>query len=239
MNLALALAHTAKPQPYSPDFYVATATVIPVLFLALALQGETYKNLLTIHENAVRRRLASAAKLGLRGLLMLPAAATYAQTAALLILIAGLGGETAALWSLCYGRNVVAPGLVLAAALTLTAGIGLTLLWAYARAAIGPYAPLFRAYLNLLGSALRGKQVTPADLLGLLNYLDADAEPAAAQPAATVARANQEETGTQPAAQPASPPGREPSGNGDTAERSTAIPEPGKPDAFRKAKHAK
>jgi hypothetical protein len=182
-SVTLASAQASSALPYSPDFYVAIATVIPVLLLALALQGDTYKNLLTIHESAMRRGLAAAVKLKLRGLLMLPVmlvGASYAQTAALVILFAGLGGETAALWSLCYGRNIVAPGLVLAAAVTLVAGIGLTLLWAWAKAAFRPYAPLYRAYFKLVGSVLRGKQATPADVVGLLKYLDADAEPVAA-----------------------------------------------------------
>ena len=39
MTLALALAHTAKPQPFNGLFYATCATVIPVLFLAIALQG--------------------------------------------------------------------------------------------------------------------------------------------------------------------------------------------------------
>lgn len=46
----LASAHATSALPYSPNFYLAIATFIPVLFLALALQGDTYKNLLTIHE---------------------------------------------------------------------------------------------------------------------------------------------------------------------------------------------
>jgi len=189
-SVILASAHATSALPYSPDFYVAIATVIPVLFLALALQGDTYRNLLTVHESAKRRGLAAAAKLTLRGLLMLPVMlilASYAQTAAVVILFAGLCGETAALWSLCYGRSVVAPGLVLAAAITLGAGIGLTLLWALAKAMIAPYVPLFHAYVNLLGKSLRGKQVTPADIVGLLKCLDADAEAAVAQPTAAVA----------------------------------------------------
>jgi hypothetical protein len=185
MILPLALAHAEKPEPYSPDFYVAIATVIPVLFLALALQGDTYSKLLTIHESAMRRGLAAAAKPTLRGILMLPViliGASYAQNAALVILFAGLGGETAALWSLCYGRNVVAPGLVLAAAVTLSAGIGVTLMRAYAKALISPFAPPVRAYLNLLGSVLRGKRATPADFVVLMKSLDGDAQPRARNP---------------------------------------------------------
>jgi hypothetical protein len=186
----LASAYATSNPPYNPNFYIAIATVIPVLFLALALQGDnTYKNLLAIHESVMRRSLAAAAKRKLLGLLMLPwmlTSASYAQIAALVILAAGLGGETAALWSLCYSRNVVAPGLVLAAALTLTAGIGLTLLLAYAKAVMSPYAPLFRAYLNLVRDMLKGKRVTYADVIGLLKSLDPDAEPAATPPAPTV-----------------------------------------------------
>lgn len=40
------------PKTFNSDFYVACATVIPVLFLAYAVQGDAYKNLLDI---AVRK----------------------------------------------------------------------------------------------------------------------------------------------------------------------------------------
>jgi hypothetical protein len=43
---AFALAHTTKPQPFNADFYTAAATIIPVLFLAVALQSRIYDDLL-------------------------------------------------------------------------------------------------------------------------------------------------------------------------------------------------
>ena len=42
MTLALALAHTAGQQQFNADFYTVVATVIPVLYLALAVQIPTF-----------------------------------------------------------------------------------------------------------------------------------------------------------------------------------------------------
>lgn len=48
-SLAL-LEHTATapPPPFNSNFYFAAATIIPILFLAIAVQGRGYQNLLTI-----------------------------------------------------------------------------------------------------------------------------------------------------------------------------------------------
>ena len=40
-------AMAAPEQSFPADFYVATATVIPVLFLAVAVQGRTYENMVS------------------------------------------------------------------------------------------------------------------------------------------------------------------------------------------------
>ena len=48
MTSLASLAHAAAPAPraFNHDFYVTAATVIPVLFLALAVQGRVYEGLL-------------------------------------------------------------------------------------------------------------------------------------------------------------------------------------------------
>jgi hypothetical protein len=43
----IALAHAAPaPPPFNATFYATAATIIPVLFLAIAVQGRAYDNLL-------------------------------------------------------------------------------------------------------------------------------------------------------------------------------------------------
>jgi len=158
-----ALAHAARVQPFNGLFYATTATVIPVLFLAITLQGDTYKNLLRALERSNRSYLAAAApdNLRLRSLLTIAAQlliATTAQTGALLILSLGIGGEIGALWSLYDGSNTMPPILVLIATAALTAIIGIELLWAYIRADRPNIPFLFlRTYLRLLGPAMRGE----------------------------------------------------------------------------------
>jgi hypothetical protein len=47
---------------FNPDFFVATATIIPVLFLAIAVQGSMFKDLLTVFSLAVRENFGPAAR---------------------------------------------------------------------------------------------------------------------------------------------------------------------------------
>jgi hypothetical protein len=51
---ALALAQTAKQQQFNTAFYSVAASVIPVLFLAIAVQGTGYQDLLTAIDRAVQ-----------------------------------------------------------------------------------------------------------------------------------------------------------------------------------------
>jgi len=48
MIAAVALAHAAKPRPFNADFFTVAATVIPVLFLAIAVQGATLDDIRTV-----------------------------------------------------------------------------------------------------------------------------------------------------------------------------------------------
>jgi hypothetical protein len=48
---ALAAGHAAAPA-FNADFYMTAATVIPVLFLAIAVQGSTYTDILRIAHDA-------------------------------------------------------------------------------------------------------------------------------------------------------------------------------------------
>jgi integrase len=63
MTLALALAPAAKPQPFNADFYSVAATVIPVLFHAIAVQGRIYDEVTTAAKHVARQADVSARRL--------------------------------------------------------------------------------------------------------------------------------------------------------------------------------
>jgi hypothetical protein len=78
-------------RPFSPDLYVTCATVIPVVFLAVVVQGRTYSNLLKI--------IASRPKPDDRGFIAVVRMAVKALLVmfAFLILFGSLAGEILAL----------------------------------------------------------------------------------------------------------------------------------------------
>jgi hypothetical protein len=88
--MTLALARAAHPQNFNVDYYVAAATIIPVLFVALAVEGNTYKELLASISAASDRWFADR-RLG-RLLAVL-----WREILAGLVLAAGLLGEFLAL----------------------------------------------------------------------------------------------------------------------------------------------
>lgn len=55
MTSLASLAHQASPPAFNSAFYATAATVIPVLFLAIAVQGRSYENLLKASAGAIRR----------------------------------------------------------------------------------------------------------------------------------------------------------------------------------------
>ena len=197
--MTLALAHGYPAPPFSPLFYATIATIIPVLFLAITLQGDTYKTLLRTYSAAWRRLFAAivgavipavlGGKFVWRKIVALPiliALGALAEGVALTILIAGVGGEIVALLSLLDGRNIVPPAVDFLAATALVAVIALSLLSAY-------YAVLFKAVILPLSrlwwfvclSLLREKDVDPDELAALLTQLGQEDKPAPAKPAAT------------------------------------------------------
>ncbi len=88
ITLAIA-AHAATPKPvaFNSIFYTAVAGIIPVLFVALTVEGGTYKDLI--------KSITDATK---------PLAIIWREVIAGLILAAGLYGELAALAALQAGR---------------------------------------------------------------------------------------------------------------------------------------
>jgi hypothetical protein len=53
--MTFSLAHAVKAQPFNGLFYATCATIIPVLFLAIAVQGSTYDDFLKSMARAFKR----------------------------------------------------------------------------------------------------------------------------------------------------------------------------------------
>jgi hypothetical protein len=100
---------------FQPDFYDTCATVIPVLFLAVAVQGTSYRDLL--------RMLVKASGARWNGpplrVFWAYTATALAWIVGFLLVAVGLVGEIAALYTLYLDREDGARGLVLAATLAL------------------------------------------------------------------------------------------------------------------------
>lgn len=115
-------------EKFNADFYVTCATVIPVLFLAAAVQVQT----LVVLMQRARRRTARQHQWITRRFLRIRAAA---------IVIAGIAGEPVALWALYREseRPWQRPTVLVAT---------LTLLLAVAAAPIGAYADQVAQFLD-------------------------------------------------------------------------------------------
>lgn len=97
MSSLATLAHTAAaPPPFDATYYATIATVIPVLFLAIAVQGGTYGKILQSATRAIRGYKRE------RYLVYLAAAVVSLLLAAIafLIVIAGGYGEVQAIHAL-------------------------------------------------------------------------------------------------------------------------------------------
>lgn len=125
MSSLAPLAHAAAAPPFNTDFYVTIATVIPVLFLAIAVQGPVYQDLVQAlraidikHRSRLRRTAGGM---------------TYALVWQFLyfILIAGFAGELFALIAIAVHKEASgeqAIMLVLTAILLAGVVIGPTLI---------------------------------------------------------------------------------------------------------------
>lgn len=134
--IAAVAAHTAIPA-LNTAFYATAATVIPVLFLALAVQGGTYENLMKAFSEAFRRWMVPG-----RWLRTLPAMALcVAAAGAAIILLDGAVAEVQAIYALYQqqARTSVAQNVLLAITfLVITTAAGPLL--AFYRAVIVPLA---------------------------------------------------------------------------------------------------
>ena len=153
---SLADGARAAAQPFNGLFYATAATIIPVLFLAIAVQGPLYGDLLRAFDAALRRlREHRAGSSPRRLVLRLWIASVLASSAAVAILIVTVGGEIEALVSLSVERAYGDPHAAIAAAVLLTAA-----------AAIGPalaFARLMVALYPRHGTSGRASPVDGAD----------------------------------------------------------------------------
>jgi hypothetical protein len=147
MTSLIALAHSQAPV-YRGDFYAAIATVIPVLALALGVQGPSLANYLKII-GKVDATPFGYPRSGKMPYLIARFVISYSVSgiltfAAVVVFALTVGGELLALLSLYYGRVVIAPVIPLAAAVTLTIAV-----------AMGPAIALARSYVDVPPAWLR------------------------------------------------------------------------------------
>lgn len=130
-------AHTAAP-PFNGLFFATAATVIPVLFLAIAVQGRGYEELLNLFAAVSRRRHAGA-------MLYQRFAATAAGSALLIIayglVTLGAGSEITAVYVLYRQQAGTA-----AAYAVLIGVIGMII-----ATAAGPALAFVRSYSKAMG----------------------------------------------------------------------------------------
>jgi hypothetical protein len=129
MSLALAAARHALP--FNTVFYATIATVIPVLFLAIAVQGRLYEDLIKAGVSALEWPRSMKHRRWVLGRLLSSAIAAIVLLSLIAaILVSGIGGEIQAILALDWLRPVgnpsaAAEGVIL---LTVVAGIGPALL---------------------------------------------------------------------------------------------------------------
>src|SRR5580693_7843095 len=155
MSSLASLAHearTAAPE-FNGLFYATAATIIPVLFLAIADQGPLYGDLLKASGAALRRfREHKAGSSPRRLVLRLWIGSVLASSAAVAILIVTVGGEIEALLSLNAERAYGDPHAAIAAAVLLTAA-----------AAVGPALAFARLMVTLYPRHGTSGSASPAD----------------------------------------------------------------------------
>ncbi len=126
-----ALVHdSAVKTTFNKDFYTTITTVIPVLYLALTVQGQLYGAML---RRAWRGLLRKERDLGVS--LRLPRVAISAGLiiAAVAILAAGLGGEILAIFALYRGSGTRAGPWVLLSVIVLVVAAAVGPVWAFLR----------------------------------------------------------------------------------------------------------
>jgi hypothetical protein len=129
--MSVALAPAQHVLPFNVVFYATIATIIPVLFLAIAVQGRLYEDLLKAGISALEWPRSAKQRRRALGRIFWAWIASCALLFLLAtILVSGIGGEIQAILALDWRRPVgdpsaAAQGVIL---LTVVAGIGPVLL---------------------------------------------------------------------------------------------------------------
>jgi hypothetical protein len=137
MDILAALAHTAAPTApaFNGLFYATVATIIPVLFLAIAVQGRMHENVLKAADDLARRVVGSGPEYQ-------KWVANFASTGALgiaiFIVVYGAAGEIEAVIALFNRHPALDPTFVLQGTIFLTAA-----------AAAGPGLALAKSLLSM------------------------------------------------------------------------------------------
>src|SRR6202046_2772927 len=142
MSSLASLAHGARAAapPFNGLFYATAATIIPVLFLAIAVQGPLYGDLLKTSAATLRRfREHKAGSSPRRLILRLWIGSVLASGAAVAILIVTVGGEIEALLSLSVERPYGDPHAPIAAGVLLTTAAAIGPALAFAKLMVAPY----------------------------------------------------------------------------------------------------
>jgi hypothetical protein len=123
MTSLATLAHPARhaAPAFNGLFWATVATVIPVLFLAIAVQGPFYRDLLqAIAGRPERYRIRGHGWTVLPRQILVPSLSIGLQGIPLLILVYSVLGEVVALDSLARGRQIADPSAGLSPAIFLT-----------------------------------------------------------------------------------------------------------------------
>jgi hypothetical protein len=150
--MTLALAHSKAAPAFNVAFYSVAATVIPVLFLAIAVQGRLFHDLLDASTEAISRfaqryRQPPGAPGRVRAAMGAYFASLLLSGVAIVIVFYGVFGESIAVISLYSRRPFGAPSSVLEGVIILTA-----------TTAAGPALALLRAIRAMFrGLDLAGK----------------------------------------------------------------------------------
>jgi hypothetical protein len=144
---------------FNSNFYITAATVIPVLYLALIVQANAVRDLLTRLDRAMQAKTKAQSQGSIISVLIILGfiAASAIWLASTVILILGIGGEVAAILVLYRQsdsdsvRNFVLVSTILLMVIT-TAGPALTISCAFTRPMRRWTQALIQALQNLLNA---------------------------------------------------------------------------------------
>jgi len=130
MNGYAAVTHASPSFSDMSTFYATAATIIPVLFLAIAVQGQMYGDLLKAARRASLRADRGVGSIGPIGMVLALIAWGATWLLALFLLVVGTYGELAAIYAL-YERHP--ESLVFLSTVILVVAVAIAPAWALGR----------------------------------------------------------------------------------------------------------